>query len=124
MLNPAQNVRYSVTEIADVLIYSDGEGEPTPEMLVGAAAPEAPDAEPETDAPAGPADTAEPDTDTSDDPTDTTAEGSAADPAETTTAQNAEPPKTGCSSAIGAGLAAITIIVAASAVLALRKRKD
>ena len=134
MFNPVhnQNVSYSVTEISDVLIYSDGEGEPTPEMLVGASVPTLPEPETETepvtpdepadttpDAPAEenpPADTAEPDEDT-DDTTPVT-------PTETTVApQTEEPQKKGCSSAIGAGLAAITIIVAAAA-LALRKRKE
>ena len=56
MLNPMNNQCYSVTEITDILIYTDGEGTPTPEIWVASTRGDDPDGgeqetNPESDAP-------------------------------------------------------------------------
>ncbi len=106
MYNPMTDHSYSVTEIADILIYSNGGGEPTPEIPVGVPADE-PDTEPvtESDPATPPADTQKPDAPT--EPTDT-------EPDE------ADVPKKGCSSALGTGAAVAAIAAAA----VLRKKKE
>jgi len=114
MFNPMQNVSYSVTEITDILIYSDGEGEPTPEILVGGSNPEIP-GETETDT-----------QESNPGETDPAEQNTAADTTEIvdTETDKANEPKKGCASVIGTGVTAPAIVAAATVALALRKKKD
>ena len=48
MYNPMSNDNYSVTRISDVVIYSDGEGTPTPDRLVDPNAPHVPSTDTDT----------------------------------------------------------------------------
>ena len=101
MYNPATFNCYSVTEISDITIYSDGEGEPTPDRFVTDT--------PATDPEQGTDETTEPITDA---------------PVEDTEAPTAEPPseKKGCKSALsGMTLAAVA---AAGATVCARRRKE
>ena len=102
---------YSVTEISDILIYSDGEGEPTPEILVGGSNTEIP-GETETDT-----------QESNPGETDPAEQNTAADTTEIvdTETDKANEPKKGCASAISAG--AITLVIAAAAA-ALSKKKE
>ena len=101
MYNPATFNCYSVTEISDITIYSDGEGEPTPDRFVTDT--------PATDPEQGTDETTEPITDA---------------PVEGTEAPTAEPPseKKGCKSALsGMPLAAVA---ASGSVICARRRKE
>ena len=111
MFNPMQNVSYSVTEITDILIYSDGEGEPTPEILVGGSNTEIP-GETETDT-----------QESNPGETDPAEQGTAADTAENSDGETdkTDEPQKGCASAISAG--AITLVIAVAAA-ALSKKKE
>ena len=101
--NPMSWNCYSVTEITDVIIYSDGEGQPTPEKLVAASTPGN-----ETETGTMPAETEAPAPET---------QGT------TDTEPNATAPKRGCSSVLTVGVASVAIALA-GAVLILRKKEE
>jgi len=105
MYNPQSWNSYSVTEIADVVICSDGEGTPTPDKLVTREETNDPDVDTDAaDTTAAPA----PDTDP------------AATSEESTTAT--EPPKSGCQSTLGG--AALTVMALSGAAIMARKKKE
>lgn len=105
MFNPMSGNSYSVTRIADIQLYTDGEGTPTPDKLVDPNAPDTP-----------PADTDPADTDTgAADPTDTTTPDS--DPADT------DAPKKGCGSALSSA-AVMAAAVCAAAVCVGKKKEE
>ena len=102
MFNPMSNNSYSVTRIADMKLYTDGEGTPTPDQPVDPNTPDTPpETEPDTATPETP-DTAAPD---SEEPTDT------------------EAPKKGCRSALSTA-AVLAATVCAAAVCVGKKRKE
>ncbi len=100
--NPQSWNSYSVTEIADVVIYSDGEGTPTPDKLV---------TREESDTPV----------------VDTDAADTTAAPAPDTTPEESttptELPKSGCKSTMG-GVAVAVIALGGAAVMARKKKED
>ena len=102
MYNPATFNCYSVTEISDITIYSDGEGEPTPDRFVTDT--------PATDPEQGTDETTEPITDA---------------PVEGTEAPTAETPseKKGCKSALS-GVTLAAVAVAGATVCARRRKED
>jgi hypothetical protein len=102
MFNPMSGNCYAVTRIADIQLYTDGEGTPTPDQLVD---PHAPDEAPETEPDTG--DTAAPDT--------TTPDGE--EPTET------DAPKKGCGSALSSAIA-LTATACAAAVCVGKKKED
>lgn len=98
--NPMTGNCYSVTRISDILIYSDGEGTPTPDRLV---APDSSDHPGTTET-----DTADQDTTVPDgEPTDTDTEG----------------PEKGCRSALSAAAVPAAAVCAAAACMG-KKRKE
>ena len=103
MYNPMSGDCYSVTRISDVILYSDGEGTPTPDKSVDPNTPDAP-TEDETD-PADGTDATAPDGWESDTPAET------------------DPPKKGCRSSLSA-TAALAMTACAAAVCAGRKKED
>ena len=113
MTNPIQGETYSVTKITDILIYTDGEGTPTPEILVGV--PGADD--PGTDTPGD--ETTETEAVTV--PTDTSA------PAEDTSVEESDTvpnmgEKKGCGSVLGVRV--VGLLTAIAACLVMRKSKE
>ena len=111
MFNPMQNVSYSVTEIADILIYSDGEGEPTPDIFVATNIP-ADDPVPET------TEVTEAATDVvtgtvTDAPADSAVESTGDTPSE----------KTGCTSVLN-GMTLAVVTVAGTVVCAHRRKEN
>lgn len=113
MTNPIQGETYSVTKITDVVIYTDGEGTPTPEILVGVPGADDPgtdtpgDETTETEAVTVPADTSAPAEDTSVEESDTVPNVGE---------------KKGCGSVLGVRV--VGLLTAIAACLAMRKSKE
>ena len=110
--NPMQGETYSVTKITDIQIYTDGEGTPTPEILVSAPGTETPgdgttETENETVAP----------------PTDTSVSVEETSVKESDTTPN-EGGKDGCGSTLGIGAAGLLAAVAAGCALKRRRERD
>ncbi|MBQ7911296.1 MAG: hypothetical protein IJ363_11000, partial [Clostridia bacterium] len=107
--NPMSGNSYSVTRIADIQLYTDGEGDPTPDTLVDPNAPATPP---------------------TDDPTDTdpSTNTGAADPADTTTPDSdptdTDAPKKGCGSALSSASVMAAAMCAAAAVCVGKKKED
>ena len=104
MYNPMTNDSYAVTRISDMILYTDGEGTPTLDLLV----------DPSTDTPS------------EDDPAETTAgEADTANPDESETEsliETHEFPRGGCGSVIS--VASVLSLCVASAAVCLKKKEE